>query len=154
MIINLPDDIEKKVDHIYISLPYSKLNVSNLLKNIQPTDSELELLGKALKIRIEPGDSAIDHRLRDDKPGAFWDFSFGCDVRDNNKPNFDQLNRFANQKIILFIGTSTYRYQLGWMKQPLLFTFRELTDSLNISISGQVYYAASRKQITSFRTTF
>lgn len=49
MIINLPTDIEKKVDHVYISLPFSKLNAQNLLKGIQPTDYELELYGNAEK---------------------------------------------------------------------------------------------------------
>lgn len=154
MIINLPTDIEKKVDHIYISLPYSKLSVQNLLKHVQPPDSELKALGRALKIRIEPGDSEIDHRQRDDKAGKYWDFNFNCKVVDNNKPNFDQINRFTNHKVVLFIGTSTFRYQLGTIEQPLDISFRELTDSLNITISGDGYLPASRKQIVSFRTTF
>lgn len=154
MIINLPTDIEKKVDHIYICLPFNKLNAGNLLKGIQPTDSELELYGSALKIRIQPGDADIDFRLRENKSGDYWSFNFNCDVVDNNKSNFSALNRFVNKKVILFIGTSTYRYQIGWTDQPLKFTFREITRGFNLTIAGECYYPASRKQITSFRSTF
>jgi|SRR5690606_6129777 len=154
MIINIPTDIEKKVDHIYICLPFSQLNVQNLLKGIQPGDSELELYGSALKIRIQPGDADVDFRLRENKSGDYWDFNFNCNVSDNNKTNFDQLHRFVNKKIVLFIGTSTYRYQIGWQEQLLKFTFREITQGFNLAISGEVYFPASRKQITSFRSTF
>lgn len=154
MIINLPTDIEKKVDHVYISLPFSKLNAQNLLKGIQPTDYELELYGNAEKIRIQPEDSGINFRLLENKSGGLWNFNFNCDVIENNNPNFKALNRFANKKVVLFIGTSTYRYQIGWAEQLLQFTFREITQGFNVTVAGQCYFPASRKQITSFRSTF
>lgn len=154
MLINIPSDIEKKVDHVIICLPFSKLNLKNLLQNQIPSESELLTLGRGLKIRLEPGDSDLDHRWRIQKAGGFWDLSFNAKVLENNKPNFDQINRFTNQRVVLLIGTSTYRYQLGWEKQLLEFTFREKTDSLDLSFSGSVYYPAARQQITSFRTTF
>lgn len=154
MIKNIPTDIEKKIDHVFICLPFNKLTVGNLLKEIQPSDSELESFGFGLKIRIKEQDGKIDFKSRENKSGNYWSFNFNCDVDENNKVNFDSLNRFSNKKIILFLGTSTYRYQLGYIDQPLDFSFAESLEGFKLSISGDSYYPASRKPITSFRTTF
>ena len=123
-ISNIPSDIEKKVDNIYISLPFKELTSSNLLKNIQPTDLEIENKGSGLQIPIHPGDSDLDFRIRESKNGDIWSFSFDAFVFDNNRTNFNALHRFFNQKIVLFIGTTTHRYQVGWKGQPLKISFR------------------------------
>lgn len=153
MITNIPTDIEKKIDNIIISLPFSKLSVENQLKNLIPTESEFLLAGKGLKVRILPDDSQLDFKNPKSKSGSYWEFTANFDVVDNNKVNFQKLNFFSNRKVILVIGTSTYRYQLGNREQLMDFSFREITTGFNVSITGQCYLPASRQIITSFRTT-
>lgn len=153
MISNFPTDIEKKVDHIIITLPFNDLSLKNQLKNIIPSESELLTKGNALKVRVLPNDAGIDNRQSKSKPGNYWNFNFNCDVVDNTHSNFQRLNFFSNRKIVLVVGTSTYRYQLGNQDHPLDFSFKETTTGFNISIAGQCFCAASRQKISSFITT-
>lgn len=154
MIQNLPTDLEKKVDHIYICLPSAQLSIENYLKGVQPTDSELALNLLAEKVRIRPGDDSVSMKTKEAKSGEVWDFSFDFKVEDNRTSVFNALNRFSNKKIILFVGTSTHRYQLGWRDQPLSYSMRETVDGFQISVRGSSYFPANRKTVVSFRTTF
>lgn len=154
MITNLPSDLEKKIDNIYISLPFSTLTASNLLKGIQPTDSELVTHGKALKVKIHPSNSDLNFRQMVSPAGISWNFSISFQVYENNQVNFQRLNRFMNKKVVVFITTTEYRYQVGWKEQPLSITFREITEGFNVTISGDNYFPASRNKLMSFRATF
>ena len=154
MNLNLPSDIEKKVDHILISLPFKGLSLKNLLKNIIPVEDDLILSGNAEKFRIVPGDSSIQFSQKESSSGIFWNFRFDFDFLENTKTNFSIINRFTNQKVVLFIGTSTHQYQLGYKDQPLDILFRETFTGYRVSITGDVYFPASRKQLVSFRSSF
>ncbi|MFA7448760.1 MAG: hypothetical protein WCY77_10010 [Weeksellaceae bacterium] len=153
MIYNFPTDIEKKIDNIIISLPFSDLSVKNQLKNIIPSESDLILKGKALKVRILPSDASLSNKLNKSKSGSYWSFSSNFEIVDNNKTNFTRLNFFTNEKVVIVIGTSTYRYQLGNKNQPLEFSFIENETGFKVTVSGNCYYPASRQIISSFRTT-
>lgn len=155
MNLNLPSDIEKKVDHVIISLPFNDLNLQNLLKNRFPSENSILLDGFGEKYRIIPDEgTSLRFNQRDGKPGVIWNFSFDFDVVENTKQNFAALDSFTNQKVVLFIGTSTYMYQLGYKDQPLNFSFRENLNGYRVTISGDVYFPAARKLILSFRSSF
>lgn len=155
MNLNLPSDIEKKVDHVIISLPFKDLSLQNLLKNRIPSENSILLEGAAQKFRIVPGDgSGLQFNQRPGKPGAHWSFDFDFNVLENTNSNFAILNRFSNKRIVLFIGTSTYIYQLGYKDQLLNFSFRENLTGYRVSISGELYFPAARKLILSFRSSF
>lgn len=131
-----------------------QLSIENYLKGVQPTDSELALNLLAEKVRIRPGDDSVSMKTKEAKSGEVWDFSFDFKVEDNRTSVFNALNRFSNKKIILFVGTSTHRYQLGWRDQPLSYSMRETVDGFQISVRGSSYFPANRKTVVSFRTTF
>lgn len=153
MIYNFPTDIEKKIDNIIISLPFSDLSVKNQLRNIIPSESDLILKGKALKVRILPSDASLSIKLNKSKSGSYWSFSSNFEIVDNNKTNFTRLNFFTNEKVVIVIGTSTYRYQLGNEKQSLELSFIENETGFKVTVSGNCYYPASRQIISSFKTT-
>lgn len=153
MILNYASDIEKKTDNVIICLPFSDLSVENQLKNAIPAESVLLLKGNGLKVRILPGDAKIDNKQSNSKPGSSWNFTSNFEVVDNTLSNFRQLQRFINKKVVLIVGTSTYRYQFGNKVQPLDISFRETPTGFNVSVSGQFNFPAARQQITSFRST-
>lgn len=153
MIINIPIDIEKKIDSICISLPFSGLTIKKMIKSTLPTDSELEMYGDAEKIRIIPGDSDFDFQTRDSKSGDYFKYNFSCNIVDNSKGVYKSLSRFINKKIVLIIGTSTHRYQLGWNEQPANFALRETVNGFKITITGESYFPPVRQEITSFRSS-
>lgn len=153
MIYNFPTDIEKKIDNIIISLPFSDLSVKNQLRNIIPSESDLILKGKALKVRILPSDASLSIKLNKSKSGSYWSFSSNFEIVDNNKTNFTRLNFFTNEKVVIVIGTSTYRYQLGNENQLLELSFIENETGFKVTVSGNCYYPASRQIISSFKTT-
>lgn len=153
MIYNFPTDIEKKIDNIIISLPFSDLSVKNQLRNIIPSESDLILKGKALKVRILPSDASLSVKLNKSKSGSYWSFSSNFEIVDNNKTNFTRLNFFTNEKVVIVIGTSTYRYQLGNENQLLELSFIENETGFKVTVSGNCYYPASRQIISSFKTT-
>lgn len=154
MIVNIPTDIEKKVDEIIISLPFNKLSIQNMLKNQIPTDSDLKLHGNSAEFRVRPGDGSVNFQQKDSRSGIYWTVSFDFELVDNNHLNFAQLNRFTNQKVAIIIGTSTYIYWMGTTTQLLKFSFRETLTGFSVSLSGDVYFSAARKKIQSFRSSF
>lgn len=154
MNLNIPSDLEKKVDSVIIALPFSLLSLSNLLKNRVPSENDVLTQGDGMKFRIRPGDASINFSQKESKSGVYWSFKFDFDLVDNTPSNFNALNRFLNQKIIPFISTSAYIYQLGYKSQPLDFSFKESLEGFRISIDGKVYFPAGRKRLLSFRSSF
>lgn len=154
MNLNLPSDIEKKVDHVIISLPFKGLSSKNVIKNVIPSENTLNFEGNAKKFRITPGDASISFSQKQSKSGIYWDFSFSFDLFPNSVSNFHTLNRFTNKKVVLLIGTSTYIYMIGSKDQPLHYSFREVDAGFKISFSGRMYFPAARKPIVSFRSSF
>lgn len=154
MNLNLPSDIEKKVDKIIISLPFNKLSIQNMLKNQIPTDSDLKLHGNSAEFRVRPGDGSVNFQQKDSRSGIYWTVSFDFELVDNNHLNFAQLNRFTNQKVAIIIGTSTYIYWIGTTTQLINFSFRETLTGFRVSLSGDVYFPVARKKIQSFRSSF
>lgn len=154
MNLNIPSDIEKKIDHVIISLPFNDLSLSALLKNRIPSENSILIDGAAAKYRVIPGDGSIQFNQRLGKSGVSWNLNFDFNVIENTTSNFLGLNRFSNQKVVLFMGTSTYMYQMGYQNQALNFSFRENLTGYRVSISGEVYYPVARKLIVSFRSSF
>lgn len=154
MNLNLPSDIEKKVDKITISLPFNSLSVRNMLKNQIPTNSDFMHRGNSLSIRIRPGDGLINFRQKPSNAGTSWRIDFDFELVDNILHNFNHLNRFTNRKVAILIGTSTYNYWIGTKDQLLDFSFRETLTGFRVNISGDVYFPAARQKIQSFRSSF
>lgn len=151
---NIPSDIEKKIDKVTLSLPFWELSLSNLLKNSLQSDSVLLEKGSALPIRIQPGDAALDFRQTKDRAGTVWTFDMSFRVVNRSKQDFEDLNFFTNKKVILYIGTPEFRYQVGYKDQLLDFNLRQTTDGFRVNVSGKVYYPAARSQVLSFRSSF
>lgn len=154
MNLNLPSDIEKKVDNITISLPFSNLSVRNMLKNQIPTKNDFITHGNSHSFRVRPGDGSINFRQRTSNAGVSWQIDFQFQLVDNNLKNFNALNRFTNRKVAIVIGTSTYKYWIGTEDQLLNFIFRETLSGFQVNISGDIYFPVARERIQSFRSTY
>lgn len=148
-IVNLPDDIERKVIRFAFLENHIDFKYLTIAKNGIPNLNDLRNYN-GFAVRPIEGDTSIDFNNKITTAGTYTDHSFSFTIEKQEDTDVAAVEKYKIKKGVLFIETSTYNYMVGSFEEPLRYTSTENNKIIKVSCTGSQRRKPLRKKISPF----
>lgn len=148
-IVNLPDDIERKVIRFAFLEKHQDFDYLAIVNNGIPNLNDLKKYN-GFAVRPIEGDTSISINNSITDAGPYTEFSFSFSVEKQEDSDVISIEKYGNKTGVLIIETSTYNYMIGSLEEPLRYTSKEDNKTIKVSCSGSQRRRALRKKISPF----
>lgn len=145
-ILNLPNDIERKVLRFGLLRNDPSFRYEQILKNGIPEFEDL-IEHEGFFVRPLEDDTSINSSGKKTESGSYTDNSFDFTIKFENESDLKSLDKHRNQKMILFVETTLYRYMIGNYEEPLTYTYKDTTSKATVTISGDTRKLPIRQKV-------
>lgn len=145
-ILNLPDDLERKVVRFGVFKATPAFDYHLILSNGIPELEDLTSLDGFFVRPIE-GDTSIDNTSKRTTAGVFTQNKFSFNVKMQVATDLAAIEKCRAKPIVLIIETSIYKYCIGSYAEPLKYNYQESTSTINVTIDGDTRFKPIRLKI-------
>lgn len=144
MIFNYPDDLERKVQEIFICEARKEFDFFKMIISGIPAADKLIKFG-AVVVRPLENDVDFSINTKSSRSGDYYVINTDFTVIKQDALDYKSIANFKNKHVILILKTSTNEFCLGSTDEPMKLTFKEDVKKLNISLFGEQIFEPIRK---------
>ena len=134
-ILNLPNDIERKVLRFGLIKNDPSFRYDLILKNGIPEFEDL-IHYEGFFVRPIEDDTSINSSGKKTESGSYTDNNFDFTIKFENQTDLKSLDLYRNQKMIMFVETTLYRYMIGNFEEPLSYIYKDTTSKAIVTVTG------------------
>ncbi|MDK7376003.1 hypothetical protein QP519_10700 [Weeksella virosa] len=148
-IVNLPDDIERKVIRFAFLENHQDFDYLAVIDNGIPNLNDLGGYN-GFAVRPIEGDTSVNITNARTDAGTYAECSVSFSVDKQEDSDVMAIGQFINKKGILIIETSTYNYMIGSYEEPLMYASKENEKTIKVTCNGSQRRRVLRKKISPF----